>query len=59
MWRFPSAPDLAAQPAGAVDQLAVEQLEPGVQHPSGHQLPPLVMIISGMVAAETTTSTTR
>ena len=51
--------DLAAQPPVAVAQLAVEQVERGVEHPSGRHRPALVMIISGIVATATSTRITR
>ncbi|MCU1393162.1 MAG: hypothetical protein JWM34_1590 [Ilumatobacteraceae bacterium] len=52
--------DVAAQNPVAIDQLAIEEIERRVQDAGrlGHD-PPLVMIISGMVATATTTSTTR
>ena len=52
--------DLAAQPSVAVAQLAVEEVERGVEDPAGgHQAPALVMIISGIVASATSTRMTR
>ena len=53
--------DLAAQRAVAVAQLAVEQVEGGVERRarSAVMRPALVMIISGIVATATTTRMTR
>jgi hypothetical protein len=49
--------DLAAQPIGPIDELTVQQLQAGVEHASGgHHAPPLVMMISGIVATEITSS---
>src|SRR3954466_4746046 len=56
---------LAAVALLGVDQLAVEQVERGVDDPGTgdgtrrHQAPALVMIINGMVAAATTMMSTR
>src|SRR5215218_8979583 len=50
--------DLAAQLAIARPQLVVEEVQRGVEDPSGHW-PALVMIISGMVATETAARMTR
>src|SRR5215211_4658280 len=53
--------DLAGQPAVGVDQLAVEQVEPGFQDAAAHgrQLPALVRTIRGMVATATTSRSRR
>ena len=47
--------DLAAQAIVAVDELTVQELEPGMEDPTGgHHAPALVMIINGIVATDTT-----
>src|SRR6478735_2696936 len=51
--------DLAALHPVAIAQLAVEQVERHVDHPSGHHWPALVMMISGIVATATTARMTR
>jgi hypothetical protein len=53
--------DLAGEPPVAVDQLAVEQVQPGFQDAAGHggQLPALVRTIRGIVATATTRSRSR
>src|SRR5215216_4349581 len=53
--------DLAGEPAVLVDQLPVEQVQPGFQDAAGHggQLPALVRTINGIVATATTRSRSR
>src|SRR5215212_11532357 len=53
--------DLAGQAAVGVDQLAVQQVQPGFQDAAAHgrQLPALVRIIRGMVATATTSRSSR
>jgi hypothetical protein len=53
--------DLAGEPPVAVDQLPVEQVQPGLQDAAGHggQLPALVRTISGIVTTATTSSRSR
>src|SRR5205085_4331184 len=51
--------DDARHPPVAVDELAIEQVQPGPQPTRIHQAPPLGMIMSGMVPGAMTTRTTR
>src|SRR5512132_492219 len=53
--------DLAGEPAVAVDELAVEQVQPGFEDAAGHggQLPALVRTINGIVTTATTRSRSR
>src|SRR5262245_44667287 len=46
---------VAAQPALAVPELAVEELQPGIEDAAGHPVPPFVMMSSGIVTIETRT----
>src|SRR5215213_8114871 len=52
--------DVAAPVAVTIEQLAVEQVEPCVEHTRrADHAPPFVMMISGITANETATSSTR
>jgi len=52
-----------AEPKGPsavpIAQLVVQELEPGVEDPSGHPVPPFVMMSKGIVTIETMTRMTR
>src|SRR4051812_22559181 len=51
--------DVPGEAAVGVDDLVVEQMEQDVEHAGGHQAPPRVMIMSGMVTTDTTSRITR
>ena len=51
--------DHAGHASVAIDELAVLQVQAGPQATSFHQAPPFVMIMSGIVANETSTRITR